>query len=188
MTLNKSPNFGAIGTKLGTFIVNDELEIKNIHVSQFKYNEYLINSINTGIGWLLKVLQEKKIDDKGISTIKKLHNLVIEGNFNERLNHSIIETCYNIDDKLTTIVNKNSYPNFSHNNRKNHHLGPHNLSQITEHDIEFNRGLMVETLPGKYTLYFYVKHQDHLDLVPYEYIIDKIKDIPNLLYNGHKIN
>jgi len=188
---------GPIGTKLGTFIIDDNLQIANIHVPINLYNKYLTESINIGIKWLHKKIEDSSIDQRYPSLFNKFITLIENNGFTDDINQNIIEMVCSLSNKLNkktpTIDNIRSSqeikPPSDYKKEKHiHHLGPHNLSDLTEQDIDFTRGIMVQMSTGKYELFFYVRHDDHNDILPYEYIFDKIKNIPTLMVNGYKLN
>jgi len=195
MSTRKYATIGPIGTKLGTFLINDDLETANKYVSIAQYDKYLIESITIGMKWLTSKIEENGIDKKFLILYNRFQKQINDGDITDQLNQNIIEICYNLSSKLNKIerssltsskeikskINIHAVP-------KSNHLGPMQLSDITEKDIDLSRGLMTQSGVGKYDLYLYVKHQDHYDILPYEYIIDKVKILPNLLFNGYKIN
>jgi hypothetical protein len=185
MSARKYITPGPIGTKLGTFIVNENLEIINKHIPLSLYDKYLIDSINLGISWFHKRLTEHKVDEKFFRHYDKFVKLINNSAYSDELNQGIIEATYDLNSKLNHIET----PVIQHIEKKRvHHLGPDSLNNITEKDIDLTRGLMVQTTPGKYELFLYVRHLDHYDTLPYEYISEKIRNLPNLLYNGYKLN
>src|SRR5437773_1416968 len=95
---------GAIGTKLGTFIIDDNVKVSHEHVSLHQYDKFLIDSINFGLKWLSKKSQEGKLDTRDLATIQKLQNDFKENNYTDNLNQRIIEVCYNIRSKLNKII------------------------------------------------------------------------------------
>lgn len=210
---------GPVGTKLGTFIIDDELTIENKYISLSLYNKSLIDSINKGLQWMEKKIYNDIQDVKYIKLYQKFKYLIGTYGYTNELNQSIIEASHDILSKLNIVKasifksntnmndnsgkiidgrNNNKVPNTNdkikdvyepkHSTVKKNHLGPNDLNNITDADVDFSKGLMVQTLPGKYQLFLYVRHNDHWDILPYECICDKIKKIPNLIFNGVKIN
>lgn len=204
----RNKNHGPIGTKLGTFIVDDKLTIENSYVALQLYDKLLIDSITIGLKWIGKKLDENLLDNKYKRLYQKFTSLIETNGYTDELNQSIIEIAHDISSKINSVASKqlvNSATGSPRNNQKMftgnqvsssikefkfkpNHLGPDDLNNITDKDIDFSRGLMVQSLPGKYDLFLYVRHNDHFDLLPYEYITEKIKRLPQLIYQGMKIN
>ena len=195
MDIIKYGNHGAIGTKLGTFIINDNLVIVNKHVPIPVYSKYLSESINIGIKWLHKQIEDSTVESKYSLLLDKFISLIDQGNYTDDLNQNIIEVVCNLLNKLNKLKLPDSIRSSQEikrspevkRERRVGHLGPQELSQINEKDVDFSRALMVQTSTGKYELFFYVRHNDHNDILPYEYIADKVKNIPQLMFNGYKI-
>lgn len=182
---------GAIGTKLGTFIIDDNLTISSEYVPINHYSSRLFDSINMGIKWMEKAINNTT-DNKYNKLLDKFNKFIKDGQCTDELNQSIIDVShdllYKIDqNKVNDMKISQEIKNIK-KGRNSPILGPDKISDITEKDIDLSRGLMVQTSSGKYELYLYVRHRDHNDILPYDYIIDKVKSLPNLVFNGFKIN
>ena len=178
--MNKNAH-GPVGTKLGTFIMNDQLQIKNEHFPLNRYDGLLINSIETGLEWLRKnvhLLGLQKYDTLLVKVEEQFNKGYTEG-----LNQRIIELAYDVLSKINDVgassLSKKT-PEVKPKNKLNNHLGALNLNDISLVDVNVDKYVFVETFPGNYVLCLYVKHNDHFDLLPYDYIAKKI---PNFHIN-----
>lgn len=228
---------GPVGTKLGTFIVDENLTIENNYVALPLYDKYLIDSITIGLAWIGKKIKENAVDAKYLRLYQKFCGLLQNVGYTDELNQSVIEVAHDLSSKINSVTVKNPLnvstglynsppspsmtlggppglpgphgphgpggnssprgpPKINHREAlpvkdfkfRPNHLGPTDLDSITDKDIDFSRALMVHTISGKYELFIYVRHNDHWDLLPYEYISRKLDKIPGLIYNGMKIN
>ena len=165
---------GPVGTRLGTFITNNQLDIESKHFPLNQYDKLLVNSINLGLEWLRKNIN--------ILNIQKYNNLltVIERLYTEgctdSLNQKIIELAYDVLSKVNDLnINPaRNTPEIKPKTKLNNHLGAPNLNDISVIDILTDTYVMVQTFPGNFVLCLYVKHNDHYDILPYEYIIKKV--------------
>ncbi len=173
---------GPIGTKLGTFIINEALETENKHVPISSYDKYLIDSITLGIKWLYKTISENAVDEKFHRYYEKFNRAIQDGKYSDELNQDVIETSYDLNSRINRIIVQRQ------DKKKIGHLGPEDLNKITEKDVDFTRGLMVQTVAGKFELFLYVHHSDHYDVLPYEYIAERVKELPKLYIGDHQIN
>ena len=185
----KYNNSGPIGTKLGTFIVDENLETVNKYVPILLYDKYLIESINFGVKWLFtKIEGHTGIGDKYTRYRDKFIKLINDDKYSDDLNQQVIEITHDLSSKLNRIKAPELARSDKGASKNNNHLGPSNLDDILENDVDFTRGLMVQTVPGRYELFLYVRHSDHYDILPYEFIVERLKTVPNLLINGYKVN
>jgi len=204
---SKIKTHGPIGTKLGTFIVDDNLTIENKYISLSSYNKLLIDSINMGLKWIETKVKDEMVDTKYVKYYNKFLNSIENYGYTNEVNQNIIEVAHDMLSKFNPVkilsqkpshiiktdnikpdIDLKSHQPDKNSTVKNNHLGPQNLDNITDIDVDFSKGLMVQTMPGRYQLFLYVRHNDHWDILPYEHIAEKIKSIPNLLFNGIKIN
>ena len=174
----KVSSLGPVGTKLGTFIINDQLEIKNEYYNLAQYDKALKNSIDIGLTWLRKHIP--------VINLTKYNNLLLsveeqylKGKYTESLNQRIIELSYDILSKLndmTTPPVLRKYPETKIKVKPENHLGAPDLDKISLSDVNIEKYVMVETYPGNFVLCLYVKHNDHWDILPYKYIAEKIEN------------
>lgn len=184
-------NHGPIGTKLGTFIIDSSLAVQNVRVSIQRYNQLLVDSINFGLKWISQKLLENKVDERFSQTLENLYSMLRKNGYDDSLNQSVIETVHKLSDKLNMLKLNMYIPpvkEIKEIKQKEIHLGPADLDKITFKDVNFTKGIMVQVSSGKYELFLPVRHDDHWDILPYEYIQNKIGIMPNLLLNGSKIN
>ena len=165
-----------IGTKLGSFIVNDQLEVQNAYHTLAQYEKLLKSSIDIGLYWL-----QRNVPILDISKYKNLLTNVEEqfskNKYTESLNQRIIELSYDVLSKLNSMTSQPIFKKHIDNKIKtkpDNHLGTPDLNKILLADVNTEKYIMVETHPGNFVLCFYVKHNDHWDILPYKYIADKI--------------
>lgn len=195
MSIKKGADPGPIGTKLGTFIVDENLQVLSKHVPINMYNEYLVQSINSGFKWLYKISETRSLDQRYTKSLEKFRDSIEHGYYTDSLNQEIIDTTHNllskidnsspIELRLSQEIKNLKGPRKGKNIAP---MGPHNVEDMTDKDVDLTRALIVQTSTGKYELHLYVRHNDHYDILPYDYIIEKVKILPNLIYNGSKIN
>ena len=184
----KVSSLGPVGTKLGSFIINDQLETKNDYYNVAQYDKFLRNSIEIGLSWLRKHVPT-------LGTVKYKNLLVsveeqfIRSKYTESLNQRVIELSYDVLSKINDTSTPTVQRKFSegHKNSENkskikidNHLGALSLDKITLIDVDTTKFIMVETQPGNFILCLNVKHNDHWDCIPYKYIAEKI---PNFSIN-----
>ena len=175
---------GPIGTKLGSFIVNDQLEITNNYFTLPQYEKYLNSSIDIGLLWLRKNVPLSN-SSKYKYLLQGIENSLTDGKYTEALNQKIIELSYDVLSKINEgtrkIPNRNSPKReIKVKSKLDTHLGPETLDKITTQDVDSDKLVLVETYPGNFVLCLYVRHNDHWDILPYKYIAEKI---PNFSIN-----
>ena len=194
----KLTKHGPIGTKLGTFIIDDNLTTKHMHVALSVYPNFLIESITFGLNWMRENIKDLPDDNKYARLYGKFMNSLDTSNYTDNLNQNIIETAYALSVYLNNMHSQRSHQelltnslrdsqNIRDGNQKKH-VGPSDLENITEKDVDFSRVILVMITPGKYQLFLKVRHDEHWDILPYDFIIEKIGSVPNLFYGGIKIN
>ena len=175
---------GPIGTKLGLFIIDDKLEISNDYYSIAQYDKYLKTSIELGLTWLKKhvpILSSAKYKNLLIN----IEDQISKYNYTESINQKIIELSYDVLDNINKIA---THPEKKSSVlQKNNHLGPENLDKISIEDIDPEMHVLVETHLGNFVLFLYVKHNDHWDILPYKYIIEKIPNFKFEILNNIEI-
>lgn len=215
-------NLGPIGSKLGTFIINSNLEIKDEYVALHQYDKYLKDSINTGLEWISNNVGALS-GDKYLNLFERIKNNINKDGYTDTINQNIIELSYDILSKLNnpkteeapgyfalggnslkgsgsgrnSLKNSNSgnflkksnssmkKSNPSTKNKMDAHLGTDNLDKLSITDVDLTRSLMVQVDIGRFVMFLYVRHLDHWDILPYEYIYEKIENFPSLLLKNN---
>ena len=167
-----------IGTKLGSFIINDQLEVQNAYHTLAQYEKMLKSSINIGLYWLQQNVPILNIN-KYTNLLTNVEQQFSRTKYTESLNQRIIELSYDVLSKLNSITSQPIFKSHTENKikpKQDNHLGTPDLDKILLSDVNTEKYIMVETHPGNFVLCFYVKHNDHWDILPYKYISEKIEN------------
>src|SRR5205823_1786295 len=94
---------GPSGTKLGSFIINDQLEIKNEYCTVVQYDIHLKNSIDIGLVWLRKNISHLN-DPKYESVLTSIESHFIKKGYTDALNQRILELSHDVLTKMNQII------------------------------------------------------------------------------------